>query len=583
MAAGFLKAQLATEALRKGADLAAKAVARVVSAVPKLASELNQLAKSAKAAGVSIGDLQKTQGAFDLLTEGGVNAAETMQRLDKRIAEAAARGGEAAVPFQRIGVDLAALESAAPVERMAMLADGLGNVGSRAERSRILVQLFEESGRRLVPAFEAGGDAIREAAGQIEAAGLFSEEAAAGAEAFEDQVKLLRTQLDGFRRQVLAPLLPMFARVVEALRDLVAEGPPLDEWADDMEAAFLDIIAPAMAAAVVTALDLADALKVAWKGTQLLYGTGGMIERWDAFTEAMDTFGDASEAAAAKYERAMATIRSGGTQSGGRSRGGGGGGDDGGGTATGLGGDADPEEELLGTVALVQDVALTQQQVYDDLFAKEDRLAAMRQSNLQGWVGAANAAGSAVSSIAGAVADAAIDASNRESKTRKEAALKAFRINKASALVQAGISTALAVANAATTVPFIPSGIIAMAAAGIAGAVQIGVIAGKQPPTFHRGGVLQADEVSHMVRARAGEASAVLSPQGIANGGIDAVHSANAGRGGGGETVNVIKFGARVADVQTHRQLQRPSSPLSSAFRATQPRGLGRRNAWAKV
>jgi hypothetical protein len=167
----------------------------------------------------------------------------------------------------------------------------------------------------------------------------------------------------------------------------------------------------------------------------------------------------------------------------------------------------------------------------------------------------------------------------KRGKESKEGLRDQFISQQIFANVMATINGVIALTQAwSSAAPPFNAGAMAAATAGnIAHRVAINAV---PVPSFHRGG-LQSDEV--MIRARAGERTAVLSPQGVANGGVAAVHRANAGISAGSDTVNVFKVGSRVIDVQTHRSLARPDSPLSSAMRATQPRSAGRYNRWAKV
>jgi len=78
-------------------------------------------------------------------------------------------------------------------------------------------------------------------------------------------------------------------------------------------------------------------------------------------------------------------------------------------------------------------------------------------------------------------------AASREAQRRKEAEIKTKQAkdNKAAAIIQAIISTALAVANA-NTIPY-PGNIPAMILAGVAGAAQIALIAAQPIPKFAKG------------------------------------------------------------------------------------------------
>ena len=161
----------------------------------------------------------------------------------------------------------------------------------------------------------------------------------------------------------------------------------------------------------------------------------------------------------------------------------------------------------------------------------------------------------------------------------KEEALQAFERQKALAIVNATISTALAAINALATAPNIVVGIVLAALATAAGVASIAAIASQQPPQLHAGGMVPAlegsagasDEV--LIRARRGEA--VLSPQGVnAAGGEPGVAALNRGGqpGAGGTTVNLIRVGARTTEAIMHDTLRVPSSNLSRALGGVRPR-----------
>lgn len=81
------------------------------------------------------------------------------------------------------------------------------------------------------------------------------------------------------------------------------------------------------------------------------------------------------------------------------------------------------------------------------------------------------------------------DARREQLEQRKAAQQRKYAIaEKAFALIQAGISTSLAVLNALSTVkPFIPNGVAAGILAGSLGAIQIAAIAAKPIPQFEKG------------------------------------------------------------------------------------------------
>ncbi|MCP3958829.1 MAG: hypothetical protein GY719_13330 [bacterium] len=162
----------------------------------------------------------------------------------------------------------------------------------------------------------------------------------------------------------------------------------------------------------------------------------------------------------------------------------------------------------------------------------------------------------------------------------KEAALSAFRVKQAMALVDLAIATIVASMAAFQLGPL--PGAIASAALIAAGAVSAAQIASQQPPQFFRGGMIGGvgltPDQSYLVAER-GEG--VLSRQGVAAaGGPEGVASLN--RGGGSPQVIVVQqvYGHRVFDAFVQDNLQR-SGPLGKALRRGRRAGRGPRRVRA--
>jgi cell division protein FtsL len=124
------------------------------------------------------------------------------------------------------------------------------------------------------------------------------------------------------------------------------------------------------------------------------------------------------------------------------------------------------------------------------------------------------------------------------SEAHKKLLKEQFAANKAFAIVDATIATALAVVQALGAGPVVGAVLAAVAAA--TGAAQIAVIAAQKPPSFHRGGIMPDEQASFGGAAitRQNEAGVVFTAQGQRTF-ADAVNALNRGdsQGGGGITV----------------------------------------------
>jgi hypothetical protein len=156
------------------------------------------------------------------------------------------------------------------------------------------------------------------------------------------------------------------------------------------------------------------------------------------------------------------------------------------------------------------------------------------------------------------------DLADKRIKTTRDAARKAFLIDKAAKMASAAAATALAIVQALASAPP-PFNFIAAGAVGAAGLIQQAVIASQQP-SFHAGGFvggMAPDEQQATVR----RGEAVLNPAGRRAMGDDTIRQANAGVGGGQVIMVQQVYRHRVFDSFVADNL-RTRGPLSRALGA---------------
>lgn len=226
-------------------------------------------------------------------------------------------------------------------------------------------------------------------------------------------------------------------------------------------------------------------------------------------------------------------------------------------------------------LARVAELNEAQQQAHAaDLQRQQERTAAAGQ-----YLSAASSVISSISALYNDLTNSQIDSMRKGSAEQRAALRKQFAANKAIALVQAGVNTALGVTQALASAPP-PASFVLGALALAAGIAQIAVIA-RQQPSFHTGGVVRAapDEVG--VNARAGEG--VLTNAGVsAVGGEEALRDLNRGRrrSGDGVTVAAMVVDGRVTDA-LWRGGSRGADGLRARIRAHLSGGLMGRESYA--
>ncbi len=206
--------------------VAAFAASRVVGAVRSVADGLDQLAKTSDQLGLTAESL----GAIRHQAEtAGVSLQEvgSALRTFARNLTAAQKGtGDQARALGLLGLRVEDFQGQQldTVEVFARVADGLKGVGSAYERTRVLTDLFGDSGAKLATLLKPGGDAIRQMAEEAQRLGLvFSREDLARAEAFNDAITRLQQTFRGLFERIFVDLAPVLTKAMEDLRDLFVQ------------------------------------------------------------------------------------------------------------------------------------------------------------------------------------------------------------------------------------------------------------------------------------------------------------------------------------------------------------------------
>ena len=211
-------ALLSTVIAAAGAALAVKFTRDGLKAV-------DSMAKFARVVGVSTEALAGLQLAAEE-TAGftGQQFNLALQRMTRRIAEAAQGSGEAKAAIKELGLSARDLARAGPDEAFLLIADAMQGVTQQSDRLRIGFKLFDSEGARLVNTL-AGGRAEIERFGKVaEELGLtFSEFDARQVEAANDAIGRMGAVLEGVSRQLaiqLSPFIQEFAgRLSAAARE----------------------------------------------------------------------------------------------------------------------------------------------------------------------------------------------------------------------------------------------------------------------------------------------------------------------------------------------------------------------------
>jgi len=181
-------------------------------------SRLDSVAKTAAKIGETTEELSRLQFAGEQ-TGVAVNTMNmAMQRMVRRVSEAAKGSGEAKDAIKELGLDAQKLNKMKPAAVMRELADAMKKVKSPADRVRLAMRLFDSEGVSLVNTLAGGSEALDKFAQMSDKVGnTVSGKAAAQAEKFNDAINRLKATLGGGFATTIGELAPSITKLVDRL------------------------------------------------------------------------------------------------------------------------------------------------------------------------------------------------------------------------------------------------------------------------------------------------------------------------------------------------------------------------------
>ena len=147
-----------------------------------------------------------------------------LQRMVRRISEAAMGTGEAVAALEELGLSAEALNRLAPDEQFRRIADAMARVENQSDRVRLAFKLFDSEGVALVNTLALGREGLARYADEAERLGLtISRYDAAKVEAAKDAFDRLGNAISAAGQLLAADLAPSLVVVAETLTDLVVK------------------------------------------------------------------------------------------------------------------------------------------------------------------------------------------------------------------------------------------------------------------------------------------------------------------------------------------------------------------------
>jgi len=204
-----------------GISAAATAAAGAVALFTKSnVNALDTLGKTASKLGVNVEFLQQMRFAAE---QTGIETRTLdmgLQRFIRRVAEAAKGTGEAKAALQQLGIEFTNADGTARDIRDILfdVADGLANTSSEGERVRLAFKFFDSEGVALVNTLKGGSAELKKFFDQAENLGiLISSDTTKKAEAFNDQLNIIKRQFTAITQNLVGAFLPVLQDVSEDL------------------------------------------------------------------------------------------------------------------------------------------------------------------------------------------------------------------------------------------------------------------------------------------------------------------------------------------------------------------------------
>jgi hypothetical protein len=165
-----LAAGVAGAAVKAGmmaVEAATAAATQVVAGFGQAIDLGGELSDLSSRTGETAGNLVVLQRAFENSGVGADKVGQSLNKLQKFMADAAAGGADQTATINALGISLAELAGKAPTEQMQVLAQKIAGISDPAQRARASMEIFGKSGGELLPLLNNFSGELDAARGQL--------------------------------------------------------------------------------------------------------------------------------------------------------------------------------------------------------------------------------------------------------------------------------------------------------------------------------------------------------------------------------------------------------------------------------
>lgn len=183
------------------------------------------LAKTSDKLGIATEDLAALRYAGELTGVSVKQFDTALQRMVRRIAEAAQGTGEARGAIRELGIDAETLARMSPDKAFARIAERMKDVTTQGDRVRLAMKLFDSEGVALVNTLKLGSEGLQQAAKDAERLGItISRVDAAQIEAANDASLRLNKAMDGIGNTLTVAVAPGITKAADGMAEWIAQN-----------------------------------------------------------------------------------------------------------------------------------------------------------------------------------------------------------------------------------------------------------------------------------------------------------------------------------------------------------------------
>ena len=204
------------------------------------AATIDSLGKTADKLGLTTEALQTLRYTAEMSGVGIQTTDVALQRMVRRIAEAAAGSGEAVGALKALNLDARELAQLSPDKQFRAIADAMKLVSSQGDRVRLTMKLFDSDGVALVNTLISDLDAAE--AKYKSLGGTITRQQAAITEAYNDAKTNVQYLFTAFAQKMTVYLAAPFTEVFKYIDEFVEKAGGIDQVAKRVAISIMDLV-----------------------------------------------------------------------------------------------------------------------------------------------------------------------------------------------------------------------------------------------------------------------------------------------------------------------------------------------------